>query len=239
MIDVIPAIIPQSFEDLKEKMHLVKGLAKVVQMDVCDGKFVPSKCWPYKNDDGEFEKILHEDDGFPFWQDMDFEADLMIKNPEDGGAENFIKAGAKRIILHIESSDKILDFVKKLRKEYGYPKESSVSVEIGIGIGVDTPNDVLDVFFEEDKEGRSLADFVQFMGIKKIGYQGQEFDSEVLKKVRALRKKYPDLVIGIDGGVNFENAHDLVAAGVNKLVSGSALYESEDMKEAIEEMENS
>ncbi len=239
MIDVIPAIIPESFEDLKEKMHLVKGLAKVVQMDVCDGKFVPSKCWPYVNDDGEFEKILHEDDGFPFWQDIDFEADLMIVNPEDGGAEDFIKAGAKRIILHIESSDTILDFVKKLRKEYGYPLESAVSVEIGIGIGVDTPNDVLDVFFEKDKEGRTLADFVQFMGIKKIGYQGQEFDPEVLKKIKFLRKKYPEVIIGVDGGVNFENAHDLVKAGVNKLVSGSALYEREDMKEAIEEMENS
>jgi len=239
MIEVIPAIIPESFEDLKEKMSLVKGLVQTVQVDVCDGKFVPSKCWPYKNDDGEFEKILHEDDGFPFWQDMDFEADLMIADPENGGAEDMIKAGAKRIILHIESSRKLLDFVKKLRKEYGYFGDSAVTVEIGIGIGVDTDNALLDPYLDDNGEGRALADFVQFMGIKKIGYQGQEFDPEVLTKIRDLRAKYPDTVIGVDGGVNFENAHDLAEAGVNKLVSGSALYGSDDIKEAIEEMENS
>ena len=239
MIDVIPAIIPESFEDLKEKMSEVKGLVKIIQMDVCDGKFVPSKCWPYANDDGEFQNILKEDDGFPFWQDMDFEADLMIKNPELGGAEDMIKAGAKRIIIHIESSDKILDFVKKLRKEYGYFGEAAVTVEIGIGIGVNTPNAVLDKYLKADIDGRTLADFVQFMGIEKIGYQGQEFDERVLIKIKDLRKKFPQAIISVDGGVNFENAHDLVEAGVNRLVSGSALYGSENIKEAIEEMRKS
>ena len=236
MADIIPAIIPESFEDLKDKMSLVKGLVKTVQMDVCDGQFVPSACWPYRNDDGEFENILKEDDGFPFWQDMDFEADLMIADPERGGAENFIKAGAKRIILHIESSKAMLDFVKKLRKEYGYFGEAAVTVEIGIGINIATPNAVLDEYLAEDAEGRTLADFVQFMGIDKIGYQSQPFDPEVLTKIRDLRAKYPSAIISIDGGVNFENAHDLVEAGVNRLVSGSAIYGSEDIKEAIEEM---
>ncbi len=47
MIEIIPAIIAKSFEDLKEKMALVDGLAQTVQLDVCDGKFVPSQCWPY------------------------------------------------------------------------------------------------------------------------------------------------------------------------------------------------
>lgn len=236
MAEVIPAIIPESFEDLKEKMLQVKGIVPVVQIDVCDGNFVPSKCWPYVNDGGEFQNILTESEGFPFWQDMDFEADLMIENPENGGAEDFIKAGAKRIILHIESSEHIMDFIKKLREEYGYPNDSAVTVEIGIGININTPNGVLDEFFKIDEFGRTLADFVQFMGIEKIGYQRQEFDPEVLTKIRDLRRKYPDMIIGIDGGVNFENAHDLVEAGVNKLISGSALYGSENIKEAIEEM---
>jgi len=236
MVDIIPAIIPESFEDLQDKMSQVKGLAPVVQIDVCDGKFVPSKCWPYINDDGEFQNILKEDDGFPFWQDMDFEADLMIENPENGGAEDFIKAGAKRIILHIESSENMLDFVKKLRKEYGYFGDSAVTVEIGIGINVNTPNKVLDEYFKIDEESRTLADFVQFMGIEKIGYQGQEFDEKVLDKISDLRKKYPDVAISIDGGVSFDNAGDLKEAGVTRIISGSALYDSENIKEAIEEM---
>ena len=75
------------------------------------------------------------------------------------------------------------------------------------------------------------------MGIKKIGYQGQPFDEEVLKKIKDLRKKYPDITISVDGGVSFDNYKDLAKAGANKLISGSALYESENIKEAWEEME--
>jgi ribulose-phosphate 3-epimerase len=236
MIEVLPAIIPESYEDLDCKMSSVKGIVKLVQVDVCDGKFVPSKSWPYVGDDeGHFEKIIGEEEGFPFWQDMDFEADLMIKNPEET-AEKWIRAGAKGIILHIESSKKILNFVKELRKTYGYSGDSLVDIEIGIALNIGTDNEVLDDFLKPNTVGRTLTDFVQFMGIDKIGYQGQEFDGEVLEKISDLREKYPDIVISIDGGVNFDNNKDLIKAGANKLISGSAIYESEDIKEAIKEM---
>lgn len=240
MTEVIPAIIPESFEDLKDKMAQVKGLTDLVQIDVCDGVFVPSTCWPYIGDtEGDFQlMITNESEGFPFWESMDFEADLMVANPENGKAEDFIRIGAKRIILHIESSDQMLDFVKKLRKEYGYPVDSITSIEIGIGINITTDNQVLNPFLIKDESGKSLADFVQFMGIDHIGYQHQEFDEDVLEKISELRMQYPDVVISIDGGVSFENAHDLIEAGVNRLVSGSALYNSDDIGDAIEEMKN-
>jgi ribulose-phosphate 3-epimerase len=239
MTEVIPAIIPQSFEDLKDRMSRVKGLTALVQIDIEDGVFVPSACWPYKGDQGgDFQKILNESEGFPFWESMDFEADLMIAHPETD-AENFIKAGAKRIILHVESSPKMLDFVKELRKKYGYFGESAVSVEIGIGINIATPNNVLDEYLKPNEMGRTLADFIQFMGIDVIGYQEQRFDPVVLDKIEELRIKYPDTIISVDGGVNFENAHQLVHAGVNRLVSGSTLYNSDNMGEAIEKMKNS
>lgn len=239
MTEVLPAIIPQSFEDLSCKMSAVKGIAKLVQVDICDGKFVPSKSWPYVGDlENHFEQMIEEAEGFPFWENMDFEADLMIKNPEES-AEKWIKAGAKGIVLHIESSSKILELVKELRKTYGYFGDTLVNIEIGIALNIDTPNEVLYEFLESNMQGRKLADFVQFMGIKKIGYQSQEFDEEVYEKISDLRKKYPDVVIGVDGGVSLDNCQDLVSAGANKLVSGSAIYDSENIKETIERLKNS
>jgi ribulose-phosphate 3-epimerase len=238
MIEVLPAIIPESYEDLSCKMSAVKDIVKLVQVDVCDGVFVPSKSWPYVGDsENNFEKIIEEKEGFPFWENMDFEADLMIKNPEVS-AEKWIKAGAKALVLHIESSDKILKFVKEIRKTYGYSGDSLVNVEIGIALNINTPNEVLYEFLESNDQGKTLADFVQFMGIKKIGYQGQEFDEEVYKKISDLRKKYPSVIISIDGGVSFDNYKDLVKAGANKLISGSAIYDSENIKTAVEEMRN-
>jgi len=236
MTEVLPAIIPESYEDLNCKMSTVKDIVKLVQIDICDGKLVPSKSWPYVFDEeNHFEKITEEAEGFPFWQNMDFEADLMIKNPETE-AEKWIKAGAKAIVFHIESSPKILDLIKDLRKTYGYSGDSLVNIEIGIAFNINTPNENLDKFLEKNTDGRMLVDFVQFMGIKKIGYQGQEFDEEVLKKIKALRKKYPSVIISIDGGVNFDNYKDLIKAGANKLISGSAIFESENIKKAVEEM---
>jgi ribulose-phosphate 3-epimerase len=239
MTEVLPAIIPESYEDLSCKMSVVKGIVKLVQVDICDGKFVPSVSWPYIGDsDGHFEKITTEEqEGFPFWENMDYEADLMIKATQKS-VEKWVEAGAKAIVLHIESANNILDIVKEFRKTYGYAGDSVANVEIGIALNIDTPNEFLYEFLEKNLEGRRLADFIQFMGIKKIGYQGQEFDDEVIKKIKALRKKYPDVTISVDGGVNFDNYKDLVKAGANKLISGSAIYDSENIKEAVEGMKN-
>lgn len=236
MIEVIPAIIPESFEDLKDKMSLVAGLTHMVQIDVCDGKFVPSKSWPYVGDyESIFRKIVDESDGFPFWQSLDFEVDLMVKNPEDV-FEDWIRAGAKRIVLHVESSNNILGFIKEIRNKYGYYGDSIVGIEIGIALNIKTSNEEIYKFLEMNDAGRSLVDFVQFMGIREIGYQGQYLDERIFGKIRGLRQSHPDTIITVDGGINFENAHEIVDAGVNRLISGSAIYESENIKEAIEEM---
>jgi len=237
MTEVLPAIIPTSYEDLTCKMSAVKGIVKLVQVDICDGKFVHSKSWPYVGDfENHFEKIITEEqEGFPFWENMDYEADLMIETTQVA-VENWIKAGAKAIVLHIESSPKLLDIIKEIRKIYSYAGDSVANVEIGIALNIDTPNEVLYEFLDKDVQGRTLADFIQFMGIKKIGYQGQEFDEEVYEKISDLRKKYPTTVISVDGGVNFDNYKDLIKAGANKLISGSAIYDSENIKEAVEEM---
>ena len=236
-IQVLPAIIPESYEDLSSKMSRVKGIVKLVQVDVCDGRFVPSKSWPYVGDyENNFERMTNiEEEGFPFWESMDFEADLMINLTQEA-AEKWINVGAKSLVLHFESSPKVLDIVKELRKTYGYSGDSVVNIEIGIALNVDTPDESLDVFLKKDDQGRRLVDFVQFMGIDKIGYQGQKFDEKDYNKISELRKKYPGLTISVDGGVNFDNYKELVKAGANKLISGSAIYESENIKQAVEEM---
>ena len=81
MIEIIPAILPKDYEDLKNKIALVRGVAPLVQIDICDGVFVPSKTWPFSTggaDDFNFHRILNEEEGMPFWEDIDFELDLLV-----------------------------------------------------------------------------------------------------------------------------------------------------------------
>ena len=71
------------------------------------------------------------------------------------------------------------------------------------------------------------------MGIEKIGYQGQPFDERVIDQVKALRKEYPELIISVDGGVSFDTAPRLIEAGANRLVVGSVIFNSLDIRETV------
>ena len=76
------------------------------------------------------------------------------------------------------------------------------------------------------------------MGIEKIGFQGQNFDERVINQVKSLRTKYPELKISVDGSVNENTAPELIKAGVDRLIIGSALLRSFDIRENINFYEN-
>ncbi len=100
MPEIIPAIMPRNFEYLKRNLELVRGIVKIVQIDIMDGKLTKNVSWPYgENDKESFEKILNEEEGMPFWDEIDFELDLMIV---DSGKEfgKVQKIARERIIFH-------------------------------------------------------------------------------------------------------------------------------------------
>ncbi|MDP6388087.1 MAG: ribulose-phosphate 3-epimerase [Candidatus Pacebacteria bacterium] len=207
-IEVIPAIMPESLNDLSEKHSRVSDYVGIVQIDVMDGKFVPSVSWPYLQG-LSLDKI-----------DFDFEVDLMVENPEEV-VEDWIKAGAKRVIVHIESTENIENVFLKIPSD----------IEVGIALNTETPNEKIYPLVEK-------VDFVQFMGIEKIGYQGQNFDERVLDKISDLRGEFNRTIISVDGGVNLETASQLIKAGANRLVSGSAIFKNKDIGEAVKQLQN-
>lgn len=226
MAEIVPAIMPKTYDDLVDAMTAVNGLVSSVQIDVMDGKFVPNKSWPYINQpDPEFAHILREEQGFPFWEDLDVEVDMMVKDPENYWRE-WIQAGAKRIIIHVESTENPLALVEEIRKELP-EKESFLYTELGVAIDIDTPTEALDPLLE-------YVDFVQFMGIAKIGFQGQPFDERVVEKIRNFRENNSTMTISVDGAVSLDTAQDLIDAGVDRLAVGSAIFGEEDVRGALE-----
>ena len=224
MIQIVPAIIPRSFRDLYSRVQEVKDFANLVQIDILDGKYVPEKSWPYvTNNDPDFEKIKSEGEGLPFWEDLQFEVDLMIENPENVWRD-WIRAGASRIITHLESTENMPTILKEFKEE-NVSKDSFLYSQIGIAIQIDTKNEELYPYLED-------IDFVQCMGIEKIGFQGQEFDERVLEKIEDIKKRKPDLAVTVDGGMNEETIPLVRDAGAERVAVGSALYESENIKEA-------
>ncbi len=229
-MEVIPAILAKDYEEMKNKIALVRGVVPLVQIDICDGVFVPSKTWPFATggaNDIYLQQILNEQIGMPFWEEIDFELDLLVAD----AVENFdiyTKLGPKKIIFHLESMKDKMDFKNFLEGLDTYVRDS---IQIGISTNPNTKVEEIFPFV-------NIVDFVQLMGIDTIGFQNQEFDEKVLEHIKILKEKYPDLKVSVDGGINKNTAPVLADAGADAIVSGSAIFNSGDIIGTIEAFQN-
>jgi len=215
MVKVIPAIIPRSFDELEDKLDLVVDFVDTVQFDISDGEFAGSTTWPYT----EGEEIPNHT--LPYKNELDLELDLFVINPEEV-VDAWVDAGVKSVVLHLETIDDPSMLITDLKIQ---------DIKVGLSINPSTKNSVLNKWLSE-------INFVQFMGNDKVGFQGVELDDGVYGKIKELRKKMPKLEIAIDIGVNSETAPKLVKAGATKLISGSAIYKSKNIMDAIKKLES-
>lgn len=220
MAEIIPAILEKNFNEIKNKLTFLRGRTKCVQIDFCDGVFVHNQTWPFSTggfNDYDFLNILNEKEGIPYWEDFDFEFDLMVEH----ATENFdiyMKLGPKRIIFHLGAQKNVKDFEHFLEGLDMYIRDN---VEIGIAF---KPNDDLSVIARlADK-----VDFLQCMGIDEIGLQGQEFNEKVIENIKFLKNNLPGVILSVDGGINLENAEMLLKAGVDRIAVGSFVWKSPD-----------
>ena len=216
-IEIIPAILVNDYAELQSDIELIEGFVKTVQIDVCDGQFTPQPTWPYRKHDENFERIVSEEEGMPGWEKVNFEIDLMANHPEDK-IENWVQAGATRIVLHAEVKG---DLEKAINDLTG-------RVEVGLALSESTPVSVIEKY-------RDKIQFVQLMGIEQIGFQHQPFDEKVLGRIKEVRMKFPGMPIAVDGGVSLENANNLIDAGADRLIVGSAIFGAEEPIDAIQQ----
>jgi len=213
MIDIVPAVMPESFEDLREKLARVAGIVPFVQIDVMDGNLVPSVSFPYNQTTLE-GKII------PYSDSINFEIHLMVQNPKGVGA-NFIRAGAKKITAQIEGfkQEDAAEVFRNWRKE---------GIDTGVSLLLNTPFKTIAPLIEEN-----VVSSVQVMSIARVGYQGEKFDERALVRISELRELYPDVTIAVDGGVSSENLKSLFDAGANSFNIGSAIMKSKNPEDEL------
>ena len=239
MAEIIPAILAKNYDDLKNKVAIMRGVAPIIQVDICDGIYVPSRTWPFFTNatqgtpfldnslDEHFTRILNEEEGMPFWEDIDFELDLMVADAVTN-FDIYTKMGAKRIIFHLEAMQKKEEFRDFLEGIDMFVRDS---MNIGVAINPLTP-------IEEIFSIIPFIDFVQCMGINREGFQGEVFDEKTLGNIKTLKQKFPEVKISVDGGVNMETAQKIIAAGADRLVAGSAIWNATNPHSALKDFEN-
>lgn len=212
MVEILPSILAADFARLGEEITKVERAgATILHVDVMDGHFVPNLSLgiPVVRSIRKITKLQ-------------LNVHLMITDP-DKYAPEFIQAGADHVLVHQEACPHLDRTLRMIRQE-----GALAGVVINPGTPVAALSEVLD-----------LAGEVLVMSVNP-GFGGQHFIPNALQKLQALawrRKELGlDFEIGIDGGVEMQNAPDIVRAGCDWLVAGTSIFHTPDAGQAFLDM---
>jgi ribulose-phosphate 3-epimerase len=139
-----------------------------------------------------------------------------------------MKLGPRRIIFHLGAQRDLVEFEHFLESLDMYTRDN---VEIGLAF---KPSDDLALVSKLSHK----VDFLQCMGIDKVGFQGEKFDEKVIENIKYLKNNLPGIVISVDGGINFKNVEIILEAGADRLIVGSSIWKSPDPIGALENFQS-
>lgn len=214
MLQITPAVLATSFEQVVAEIFTFEGLSKRVQIDLCDGVFGLTKTWlPYE------EKELP--------QGFSYEFDLMVVNWELYLKRALLLSGT-RFIMHVDtmSREDIANAVAMIREHQGFVG-LSVSNDYDIARFAELVNQVAQNYTKV---------FIQVMGIRHIGAQGQPFDAVVPSRIAYLKTHCKTIEIQVDGSMNPETMTTVNRSGAVCAVVGSYLSRSGDVRKTFEKL---
>ena len=209
VFDIAPSILSADFSRLYEEIRAIEeGGATVLHVDVMDGHFVPNITigLPVVR---SLRKVT----------EMTIDTHLMITEPGRYAVE-FVRAGADMVSVHVEADVHLNRTLAAVREAGG---------KAGIAINPATPLVALE-------EALPYADFVLLMSVNP-GFGGQKFVPTSKDKLRRLRRMIDErglnVRIEIDGGIDAENISEIVEAGAEIIVAGSAVFGGGKPTEAV------
>lgn len=215
MIKIAPSMLSADFANLAGEIKKVEDAgADLLHIDIMDGHFVPNLTFgpPVV---AAIKKITA----------LPFDVHLMVKKPETLIAD-FIHAGADIITVHAETAPHLHRLLQNI-------KESGARA--GVALNPSTPLSAVEEILD-------IVDMILIMSVNP-GFGGQKFISSSVNKIARLKQMIDDrrleIDIEVDGGINPQTAKEVINAGANVLVAGSAVYGAPDIPAAIKNIRGS
>ena len=208
-IQALPSLLAADFSRLEEEIRSVEeGGAKILHLDVMDGRFVPNLT---------FGPLIVK--AIAKLTDLVLDTHLMVKEPAHL-IPAFRKAGAHWLSIHVEACADPAAVLDEIRRSGALP---------GIALNPETPFEAVVPFL-------GGLNHLLVMTVSP-GFGGQSFREDVLPKIEAAvrhREKHGhSYLVSVDGGVNRDTAARVRIAGAELLVAGSAIFRAEDRAAAM------
>lgn len=210
MIKIAPSILASDFTRLADEIKKIEDAgADLVHIDVMDGHFVPNLTFgpPVIR---AIRKVT----------DLPFDVHLMIDNAESC-LEEYFKAGADIITVHAEALKHIHRAIQTI---HGF------GIKAGVSLNPGSPLSLIEEVLDD-------VDMVLLMSVNP-GFGGQSYIKSVTKKIKSLRQMFNErglnTDIQVDGGIDEHTIKEVVEAGANVIVAGSAVYRAKDTKAMID-----
>lgn len=208
-MQVIPSINVPDLAAALARIQQARLFASWVHIDVGDGIFTPHVTWG-----NPLEFAASRSQFLPLLA----EVHLMLETPEDA-VISWAEAGVKRVIVHTEA-DWNFERLQEVCANY--------SVELGLALAPETSVEEIDKYL-------TTIEFYQILGVIP-GRPGQQFQDQMLTKVRSLRQEAPDVTIEVDGGMTLAVARLAKEAGADIAVSASYIFNHPDPAAAYREL---